>query len=126
MTSSVRSAEPTRLVLIVDPEANHVRTLEKILRRSGFRVARARSATEALRILAEQRVHAILCEVILPDSSAEALLESALTLSPRTLVVFTCGEFEERRRQRLIERGAHECTSLPIDLDRLKALLGDG
>jgi DNA-binding NtrC family response regulator len=112
-----------QLVLVVDPDTNHARTLERILRREGYRVLSLRTAASALEVMGVQAVRAVLCEVALPDASAEEFLGFALATNPQTRVIFTCGQFDARRRHRLIERGAVECASLPLDFVRLKALL---
>ncbi len=118
----VESSDPN-LVVLVDTSDNNSRTLERILSREGFRVTTVKSASDARSILGRERVHAVVSEITLPDATAETFLESALRLCPGARVVFTCTQFEVRRRQRLIERGATACTSLPIDIDELKALL---
>ncbi|MBI1851879.1 MAG: response regulator [Planctomycetes bacterium] len=125
MSPTFQSGDVTRrrVVLLVDDDQNHARTISRILSRDGFRVAVAKTASDARALLGVERVDAILCELALPDCSAEIFLDFVLGHCPTTRVVFTCSQFDGRRRQRLIERGATECTSLPLDLDRLKALL---
>ena len=125
MNSAFQSRDVTRqrVVLLVDDDQNHTRTVSKVLSRDGFRVAVAKTASDARALLGVERVDAILCDLTLPDCSAENFLDFVLRACPTARVVFTCSQFDGRRRQRLIERGATECTSLPLDLDQLKTLL---
>lgn len=89
-----------------------------------------RSLAEARAALAEGGWRLVVSDLMLPDGSAEALLDEGLALAPQapTWVVFSAGVSEDRRRV-LAERGVARTLRKPVSLlelmDTVATLLRD-
>jgi two-component system cell cycle sensor histidine kinase/response regulator CckA len=78
-------------VLVVDDEAPVRRAVSKLVAGAGFEVLVARDAGEALQVLAEQRVHLLLTDVVMPGMSGIALAEIVGDQYPEVGIVYMSG-----------------------------------
>jgi signal transduction histidine kinase len=62
-----RLASPAKRVLVVDDNPDHRELLADLLRQRGYEVVEARDATEALRLIPEQKPRACVIDIGLPD-----------------------------------------------------------
>ncbi len=93
MTPVPPTAEP-RSLLVVDDEAQLLRLLERVFRRSGFRVLSAGTAAEAERLFGLHRdeIAAVVLDVVLPPEGVEPLLSRLLRMREDLRVVLTSGD----------------------------------
>jgi len=62
-----RARSQGRRVLVVDDNPDHLELLADLLRARGYEVTEARDASEALRVISDQKPHACLIDIGLPD-----------------------------------------------------------
>jgi response regulator RpfG family c-di-GMP phosphodiesterase len=110
-------------VLLVDDEVRILSALRRSLRREGFEIVTAESVSEALRILGERRVDAIVSDQKMPGGSGLALLAEAARLSPDAVRMLITGVTDEIPRDALEAAGVCALITKPWDDARLKATL---
>lgn len=110
-------------LLIVDDEARILSALRRVLRREGYEILTAETVTEALRILGERPVDAILSDHKMPGMSGVAFLEEASRRRPDAVRMIITGWTEEIPRAELEEAGVCALVTKPWDDARLKATL---
>jgi signal transduction histidine kinase/CheY-like chemotaxis protein len=81
----------TRRVLVVDDNSDHLALLADLLRERGYEVTEARDASEALRLISDQKPHACVIDIGLPDMDgyelARKLREIPATRDSRLIAV---------------------------------------
>jgi DNA-binding NtrC family response regulator len=110
-------------VLLVDDEARILSALRRCLRREGFEIVTAESAAEALRVLDERRVDAIVSDQKMPGGSGLALLAEAARRRPDAVRMLITGVTDEIPRHALDAAGVCALITKPWDDARLKATL---
>jgi len=65
--SEEKSPSQARRVLVVDDNPDHLELLADLLKVRGYEVVRARDASEALRVISDQKPHACVIDIGLPD-----------------------------------------------------------
>ncbi len=110
-------------VLLVDDEERILAALERTLRREGYRLLRARSGDEALRLLDAEPVDAILSDHKMPGPSGLELLERAAARWPGTARILISGWPEEIAADRMRALGIHALVPKPWDARQLRSTL---
>jgi DNA-binding NtrC family response regulator len=110
-------------VLLVDDEARILSALRRCLRREGFEIVTAESAAEALRILEQRPVDAIVSDQKMPGGSGLQLLGEAARRWPDTARMLITGVTDEIPRAALESAGVCALITKPWDDARLKATL---
>ena len=110
-------------LLIVDDEAHILSALQRTLRREGYEILTAETGEEALRILAERPVDAILSDHKMPGMQGDKLLAEAARRRPDALRMVITGWTHEIPRADLEELGVCALITKPWDEDKLKATL---
>jgi len=116
-----RSDRPS--LLIVDDEARILSALRRALRREGYEIVTSETAEEALRILDERAVDAILTDHKMPGMSGAQLLEEAARRRPEAVRMIITGWTEEIPRERLEALGVRALITKPWEDGKLKATL---
>jgi two-component system, cell cycle response regulator CpdR len=80
-------------ILLVDDDDLARESLNRLLEAHGCRVLVAASAVEALRILAQEPVDALLTDIIMPDQDGIELAKEAKALRPDLHVMFATGYY---------------------------------
>jgi response regulator RpfG family c-di-GMP phosphodiesterase len=111
------------LLLIVDDEVRILSALRRTLRREGYEIVTAETTAEALRILDERPIDAILSDQKMPGMSGAQLLEEAARRRPAAVRMIITGWTEEIPRERLEQLGVCALVTKPWDDARLKATL---
>ena len=112
-----------RCVLLVDDEARILSALRRVLRREGYEILTAESANEALRLLDEHAVDAIVSDQRMPGGSGLALLTAAARRRPQAARMLITGVTDEIPRSALEAAGVCALITKPWDDERLKATL---
>lgn len=110
-------------LLIVDDEARILSALRRTLRREGYEIVTAETVADALRILDERPVDAILSDHKMPGMSGVEFLEEASRRRPDAARMIITGWTEEIPRAQLQEAGVCALVTKPWDDARLKATL---
>jgi response regulator RpfG family c-di-GMP phosphodiesterase len=111
------------LLLIVDDEVRILSALRRTLRREGYDIVTAETTAEALRMLDEHPIDAILSDQKMPGMSGAQLLEEAAKRRPAAARMIITGWTEEIPRERLEQLGVCALVTKPWDDARLKATL---
>ena len=110
-------------LLIVDDEARILSALRRALRREGYEILTAERAEEALRILEERPVDAILSDQKMPGMSGAQFLAEAARRRPDATRMIITGWTEEIPRKLLDELGVCALVTKHWDDAKLKATL---
>jgi len=110
-------------LLIVDDEARILSALRRALRREGYEILTAETPAEAIRILDERPVDAILSDHKMPGMSGDRLLEEAARRRPDIVRMLITGWTRELPEERLEEVGVRALVTKPWDDAKLKATI---
>jgi two-component system response regulator (stage 0 sporulation protein F) len=104
-------------VLIVDDDYDIREMLTVMLRRNGYRALSAVDREEALTVLAENSVHTILLDYMMPGTSATKFLDIVTECYPETKVILiTAGDRVDAVAETL---GLHRFIGKPFDEGKL-------
>ena len=110
-------------LLIVDDEARILSVLRRALRREGWRILTAGTAADALRILDEEPVDAVLSDHKMPRMSGLDVLEAAARMRPHAVRLLISGWPDEIPAERLAALGIRALIPKPWDDAELKQVL---
>jgi len=113
----------TRSLLIVDDEAQILSALRRTLRRESFEVLTAGSPGEALRVVDERPVDAVLSDQKMPGMSGLQLLEEVSRRCPDAVRMLITGQSEAIPPAELERLGVLALITKPWDDARLKQTL---
>jgi DNA-binding NtrC family response regulator len=113
----------TRSLLIVDDEAQILSALRRTLRRESFDVLTAGSPGEALRVVDERPVDAVLSDQKMPGMSGLQLLEEVSRRRPDVVRMLITGQSEAISQAELERLGVLALITKPWDDARLKQTL---
>ncbi len=119
------TAEPT--LMLVDDEIAILRVFKRILSSHPYRVLTAKSATEALQILAEKQVTLLISDAEMPDMDGLELLAQARRANPAIICVLMSGHSELSSAVRAINEGRiHRYLSKPCTATELLGVIEAG
>ena len=110
-------------LLVVDDEARILSALRRSLRREGWRVLTAGTPDEALRILDEEPVDAVLSDHKMPRMSGLEVLEAAARRRPNAARILISGWPDEVPAERLAALGVRALVPKPWNDAELKRIL---
>lgn len=110
-------------LLVVDDEARILSALRRSLRREGWRVLTAGTPDEALRILDEEPIDAVLSDHKMPRMSGLEVLEAAACRRPNAARILISGWPDEVPAERLAALGVRALVPKPWDDAELKRIL---
>lgn len=113
----------TPTLLVVDDEACILSVLRRSLRREGWRVLTAGTPDEALRLLDEEPIDAVLSDHKMPRMSGLEVLEVAARRRPNAARILISGWPDEIPAERLAALGVHALIPKPWDDAELKRIL---
>jgi two-component system NtrC family response regulator len=107
-------------VLVVDDERNYLFVLEDLLTDEGYNVLTASSGTEALEILRDQQVDAVLSDIKMPGMNGIELLERVFANDPGLPVILMTAFAEVDQAVSAMKKGAIDHIQNPFDNDDIK------
>ena len=110
-------------LLVVDDEARILSSLRRSLRREGWRVLTAATPAEALRLLDEEPIDAVLSDHKMPRMSGLDVLEAAALRRPAAARILISGWPDEIPPERLRALGIRALVPKPWDDAELKRIL---
>lgn len=104
-------------IFIVDDDTHIGNMLEEALMREGYKVSRAYSGTEALRMLSEIKPDIILLDLMLPGLSGEELLPKIIGIP----VIVVSAKIDIDNKVELLLNGAADYITKPFNIKELIA-----
>ncbi len=101
-------------VLVVDDEASHLESIEKIIQREGMRALTAPNARTALDLARRHRVHVVLTDLMMPGTSGIELLRAVKEISPDTEVVVMTAYGTVEAAVQAMREGAYDFIEKPL------------
>jgi len=74
-------------ILIIDDENDIRNLLSRIIRLEGYQVFQAENGKKGLKMLANEKIHAIICDVKLPDANGVEMVPKIKEISPQSEVI---------------------------------------
>lgn len=110
-----------RTLLILDDEDNIRRSLQRLLRRDGYRILLAATAAEAFDALARESVQVVISDQRMPGMSGTEFLSQVKALYPDTIRIVLSGYTDLSSVTEAINRGAiYKFLTKPWDDDALR------
>ncbi|HEX4707088.1 MAG TPA: sigma-54 dependent transcriptional regulator [Candidatus Udaeobacter sp.] len=112
-----------RHVLIIDDERPVLMTLEALLKRHGYHVDTAPTATQGLRLLKSKSPTLVLLDLRLPDADGLEMLDRIKSESPGIQVIILTAHDSLHNAIESIKRGAYHFISKPYAPEELLSLI---
>ncbi|HEU5247669.1 MAG TPA: sigma-54 dependent transcriptional regulator [Candidatus Udaeobacter sp.] len=110
-------------VLIIDDERPVLMTLEALLKRHGYHVDTASTASQGLKLLRSQPSTLVLLDLQLPDADGLETLDQIKTEVPQTQVIILTAHDSLHNAIESIKRGAYHFISKPYAPEELLSLV---
>jgi DNA-binding NtrC family response regulator len=110
-------------VLIIDDERPVLMTLEALLKRHGYRVDTAPTASQGLKLLKSKPPTLVLLDLQLPDADGLEMLDRIKTELPQTQVIILTAHDSLHNAIESIKRGAYHFISKPYAPEELLSLV---
>ena len=110
-------------VLIIDDERPVLMTLEALLKRHGYQVETAPTATQGLKVLKSKSPSLVLLDLRLPDADGLEMLERIKSELPKVQVIILTAHDSLHNAIESIKRGAYHFISKPYAPEELLSLV---
>ena len=112
-----------RALLIIDDQETFREFLADDLTSEGYEVLQAERGSDAMRIIEERMIDAVLLDLRLPGENGMAILKRLRKESPRTAVIMITAHGQVPEAVEAIQLGCYHFFKKPIDHDELKGCL---
>ncbi len=112
-------------LLIIDDDLDMCTLLSRFLKRNGFDVEVAHSATKGLLKFKEDNFDIVLCDFRLGDKDGKDVLQEIKNESPETIVVIITGYSDIKIAVDVIKMGAYDYITKPLIPDEVLKVLKD-
>ncbi len=109
-----------KMVLIVDDEASIVGVIKAQLEAEGYAVFSSASKSEALELVRDTKLAAVLLDLHLDQESGFDVLKAVKEIKPALPVFIVTGSHDEAEAKKAFELGAWDYVTKPIDFQYLK------
>ena len=106
-------------VLIVDDEESVVQSIEGVLEDEGFRVAKATSGEEAIKVFQQEEPDVTLLDIWLPGMDGIEVLKRLKWIAPECQVIMISGHATISTAMTSVKLGAFDFIEKPLSLDLL-------
>lgn len=110
------------VILIVDDKKNMLGLMNKVLKKDA-KVLTASGGAEALRVLASERVHAVLCDLKMPDMDGLDVLRACRRLQPSAEFILMTAYASVGTAVEALKLGAFDYMTKPFEPDEARNLL---
>lgn len=110
-------------ILIIDDDPYIITLLENYFNREGYQIYTSYKGKPALKILHNEKIDVVLCDIRLPDFEGTELLRHILKLSPDTVVIMMTAYAEIRTAVESMKAGAFEYVTKPILPDEISDIV---
>jgi two-component system, NtrC family, nitrogen regulation response regulator NtrX len=108
-----------KTILVVDDERSIRSTLKEILEYEKFKILEAEEGSQALKMLEENTINVVLCDIKMPKMDGIEVLEKAQILKPDVPFVMISGHGTIETAVEALRKGAFDFIEKPVDLNRL-------
>ena len=115
----METSRRVKKVLIVDDTPVIRNLLEDLLNSEGYEVLCAPDGIEALKIIEENEIDLVFCDVHMPRKNGLITLKESRAINPKLLFVMTDSLPDEMAKSAQRE-GAIACISKPFDLEEIR------
>jgi DNA-binding response OmpR family regulator len=115
--------EPKRTILVIEDEPHIVLGLKDALEFEGFRVVSAATGREGVQVARQERPHAILLDLMLPDVNGYQVCEDIRRLDPFAPIIMLTAKSQEADKIRGLDAGADDYVTKPFSVGELVARL---
>ncbi len=107
-------------ILVVDDEVEVVRLLQSFLTAKGHEVETALNGAEAIARVKETKPDIVLLDIMMPGMGGIDTLKEIKKIDPRIGVIMVTAVVDEELGSRLIELGAYDYITKPINIEYLE------
>ena len=107
-------------VLIVDDDVAVAQLLTEVVQNFGYSAEMVTSGVQALRAVREFEPRVVLLDVNMPNIGGGTVLERLRSSTPSPAVIIVTGDTNYEQAKALLERGAFDFVTKPVDLAYLK------
>ena len=113
---------PTQ-ILIVDDQVNTCKSLQAILKKSGYHSDYTQSAEEALRRIQDAHYDIVISDIRIPGMDGMALLEELKKIQPSLVVIMITGYATIKSAVEAIQKGAYDYLPKPFTPDEVRVII---
>jgi len=113
-------------VLVVDDDRGSREAVAKALRRTGYEVIAIDKGREAIELLTEDGINAMVVDLKMPDVDGMEILKAARERDSEIVAIMITGYGSVETAVEAMKIGAYDYLNKPINIDELRALLEKG
>lgn len=120
------TVKPTRMkksILIIDDDHYIINLLDNFFRREGYKTFTLTKGNPALKLLQEEKIDVVLCDIRLPDINGAELLTHIRQAVPYIPVIMMTAYAEIRTAVETIKAGAYDYVTKPIYPEELSEMV---
>ncbi len=110
-------------ILIVDDQVNTCKSLQAILKKSGYRSEYTLSAEEALRRVQSGHFDIVISDIRMPGMDGMQLLDEVKKIQPHLVVIMVTGYATIKSAVEAIQKGAYDYLPKPFTPDEVRVIL---
>ena len=110
-------------ILIVDDQINTCKSLQAILKKSGYRSEYTLSAEEALRRVQSGHFDIVISDIRMPGMDGMQLLDEVKKIQPHLVVIMVTGYATIKSAVEAIQKGAYDYLPKPFTPDEVRVIL---
>jgi DNA-binding response OmpR family regulator len=110
-------------VVIIDDDPGVLDVLSDAVTAFGYHAFPAANAVQGLREARERRPHVILLDLSMPALDGHTVFERLISLATPSSIVIVSGQNDETAARALLQRGAFDYVSKPVDLAHLQSII---
>jgi two-component system, NtrC family, response regulator HydG len=101
-------------ILIIDDDLYILNLLESYLKREGYQIFTSLKGKPAIKLIQNERIDVVLCDIRLPDINGTELLRHFRQIAPDIIVIMMTAYAEIRAAVETIKAGAYDYVTKPI------------
>ena len=106
-------------VLVIDDEKSIRSSIKEILEYENMEVLEAGDGAEGLRMLKDQAIDLVLCDIKMPKMDGMDVLDGLQIIKPETPIIMISGHGTVENAVESLKKGAFDFIEKPVDLNRL-------
>ena len=110
-------------ILVIDDEVEVCNALKEYLSLKEYEVETALDGSTALKKVEEFKPHIVLLDVIMPGMGGIEVLKEIRSINPQIGIIMVTAVIDEEIAKRIVQLGAYEYITKPIDLNYLETVL---